>query len=244
VLLLAAAMAQATVTVFAAASLKNALDAVTALWTAETGKTATISYAGSSSLAKQIEEGAPADLFVSADLDWMDYLQERGLVRSESVVRLLGNRLVLVTRGDSGFADAEGPIGDVLGQIGDGHLAMANVDAVPAGKYGKAALESLGLWDRVAGRVAQAQNVRVALALVSTGEAPLGIVYRTDAVADPVVKVIATFPETSHPPIVYPAALTAEARGADAGDFLAFLQTPEAAALFEAQGFVVLAHGD
>jgi molybdate transport system substrate-binding protein len=166
------------------------------------------------------------------------------LVRSESVVRLLGNRLVLVTSGDSGFADAEGPIGDVLGQIGDGHLAMANVDAVPAGKYGKAALESLGLWDRVAGRVAQAQNVRVALALVSTGEAPLGIVYRTDAVADPVVKVIATFPETSHPPIVYPAALTAEARGADAGDFLAFLQTPEAAALFEAQGFVVLAHGD
>ncbi len=228
------------ITVFAAASLKNALDAVSAAWTTASGNTATISYAASSALAKQIEAGAPAEVFVSADLDWMAYLTERKLIRDGSEVRLLGNEIVLVTPAESPLADAGSAIPDIVGRLGDGHLAMANVDAVPAGKYGKAALESLGLWSSVEGRVAQADNVRAALALVSTGEAPLGVVYATDAVADPKVKVLATFPADSHPPIVYPAALTKDASPA-AADFLAFLQTRTAADLYEAQGFTVLA---
>ena len=235
------ALAQAQLTVFAAASLKNALDAVSAAWTAETGKTATISYAASSALAKQIEEGAPADVFVSADLDWMAYLSERGLIRKDSEVRLLGNRIVLIAPADSAVTAEIAPGFDLAALLGDGRLAMANVDAVPAGKYGKAALTSLGAWDGVADKVAQAENVRAALALVSTGEAPLGIVYRTDAAADPAVRIVGTFPEDSHPPIVYPAAVTSEAKSADAAAFLAFLQSETAAGLFEAQGFEVLA---
>jgi molybdate transport system substrate-binding protein len=235
-----AAMAQ-DVTVFAAASLKNALDDINAAWTATSGKAATISYAASPALAKQIEEGAPADVFVSADLDWMAYLSERGLIKPDTEVQLLGNRIVLIAPADSPAAAELAPGVDLAGLLGDGRLAMANVDAVPAGRYGKAALESLGLWDSLADRVAQAENVRAALALVSTGEAPLGIVYQTDAAADPGVRILDTFPEDTHPPIIYPAAETAEATGPDAAAFLAFLRTPAAADLFEAQGFTVLA---
>lgn len=233
--------AAADVTVFAAASLKNALDDIGAAWQAEAGKEATISYAASSALAKQIEEGAPADVFLSADVPWMDYLAERGLVRTETIVELLGNRLVLVAPADS---DAELAIGkgfDLLGALGDGRLAIGQVDSVPAGKYGKAALSSLGVWDEVEDHLAQTENVRAALALVATGEAPLGIVYATDANSDPSVKIVGVFPEDSHAPIVYPAAVTAEATSADADAFLAFLRTEAAAALFERQGFTVLA---
>jgi molybdate transport system substrate-binding protein len=233
--------AQADVTVFAAASLKNALDDVSAAWTIETGRTATISYAASSALAKQIEEGAPADLYISADLDWMAYLSERNLIRKDSEVRLLGNRIVLIAPADSTARAEIAPGLDLAALLGDGRLAMANVDAVPAGRYGKAALQWLGAWDGVAEKLAQAENVRAALALVAIGEAPLGIVYATDAAADPSVKIIGTFPEDSHPPIVYPAAVTADAKSPDAAAYLAYLQSEKAAGLFEAQGFTVLA---
>jgi molybdate transport system substrate-binding protein len=235
-----AAMAE-DVVVFAAASLKNALDNINTAWTAESGKAATISYAASSALAKQIEEKAPADVFISADLNWMNYLSERDLVKQDTIVELLGNRLVLVAPADSGAAiDIEKGF-DLAGLLGDGHLAMGQVDSVPAGVYGKEALTSLGVWDSVADGVAQAENVRAALALVSTGEAPLGIVYQTDANSDPAVKVVGMFPEDSHSPIVYPAAQTTESTSADTGSFLEFLRTQTAADLFEAEGFTVLA---
>lgn len=241
VLLAAPAAMAADVTVFAAASLKNALDDINAAWKAGTGKEAAISYAASSALAKQIEEGAPADVFISADLRWMDYLAERDLVKKDSIVALLGNRLVLIAPADSDAAIEIGPNFDLAGLLGDGHLAMGQVDSVPAGVYGKAALTSLGVWGAVEGRVAQAENVRAAQALVATGEAPLGIVYQTDAKAEAGVRVVGTFPEDSHEPIVYPAAETAEAASGEAGAFMEFLRTGTAKALFEKQGFTVLA---
>jgi molybdate transport system substrate-binding protein len=235
------ARAQEPVTVFAAASLKNALDAINAAWSQEAGKQATISYAGSSALAKQIEEGAPADLFISADLDWMAYLSERDLIDTASERRLLGNRIVLVAPAGSTVKLSITPGFDLAAALGDGRLAMANVDAVPAGRYGKAALESLGVWDGVADKVAQAENVRAALQLVALGEAPLGIVYQTDATAEPGVRVVGTFPEDSHDQIVYPAALTAESANHDAAAFLDYLQGAAARTIFEGQGFTVLA---
>lgn len=236
----AASLADETVTVFAAASLKNALDAVNAACEADVGEKATISYAASSALAKQIESGAPADIFVSADLDWMAYLSEKNLTKKDTEVKLLGNSIVLVAPADSTVATEIEDGFDLAGLLGEGKLAMANVDAVPAGKYGKAALEKLGAWAAVEGKVAQAENVRAALALVSTGEAPLGIVYKTDAAADANVKIVGTFPEGSHKPIVYPAAITAESKDDDAAAFLKCMQSAKAKALFEEQGFTVL----
>ena len=235
------AMAQEKVTVFAAASLKNALDAVNKACEADVGEQATVSYAASSALAKQIEQGAPADIFMSADLDWMKYLSDKNLIKADTETRLLGNSIVLVAPADSKVEATIAADFDLAGLLGDGRLAMANVDAVPAGKYGKAALESLGVWASVEGKVAQAENVRAALALVSTGEAPLGIVYKTDAAADPKVKVVGAFPESSHPQIVYPVAQTAESRDSDTPAFLKCLQSSKAKVLFEAQGFTVLA---
>lgn len=235
------AVAQENVTVFAAASLKNALDAVNAACEADVGEPATISYAASSALAKQIEEGAPADVFMSADLDWMQYLSDKNLIKADTETRLLGNSIVLVAPADSTASTEIAPNFDLAGLLGDGRLAMANVDSVPAGKYGKASLESLGVWASVEGKVAQAENVRAALALVSTGEAPLGIVYKTDAAADSKVKVIGTFPENTHPPIIYPVAQTAESKDDDTPAFLKCLQSAKAKDLFEAQGFTVLA---
>lgn len=232
--------AQERVTVFAAASLKNALDAVAAEWKAATGNGVVISYAASSALAKQIEQGAPAQIFMPADLDWMTYLSEQGLTKKDTEMPLLGNRLVLVAPEDSDVATTIEQGFDLAGLLGDGWLAMANVDAVPAGRYGKAALESLSVWGSVERKVAQAENVRAALALVSTGEARLGIVYQTDAAADPGVRNVGTFPEETHPPIVYPVAELAEARSPAASDFLTFLQSAKARGLFEAQGFAVL----
>lgn len=239
--LLAGPASAADVTVFAAASLKNALDEIATQWQADAGKEAVSSYAASSALAKQIEEGAPADVFISADVPWMDYLVERDLVKPDTVVELLGNRLVLVAPADSDATVEIGEGFDLLGALGDGRLAMGQVDSVPAGKYGKEALTSLGVWDDVEGRVAQAENVRAALALVATGEAPFGIVYETDANSEKAVKIVGVFPEDSHAPIVYPAAVTAEAESADAGAFMEYLQSDAAAALFKKQGFTVLA---
>ncbi|MBP0439533.1 molybdate ABC transporter substrate-binding protein [Tianweitania sediminis] len=234
------ASASDKLTVFAAASLKNALDAVNAAWQADGGKSAVISYAASSALARQIEAGAPADIFFSADLDWMQYLADRNLIQKASQAPILGNRIVLVAPADSSVNAEIAPGFPLPALLGGGKLAMANVDAAPAGKYGKAALEQLGVWPSVASSVAQAENVRAALALVATGEAPLGIVYQTDAVAQPKVRVVATFPEATHPPIIYPAALTSEATSADAKDFLRFMQSAKARSLFAAQGFTVL----
>jgi len=227
--------------IFAAASLKNALDEACAAWVKETGKPAPrMSYAASSVLAKQLEQGAPADLFLSADLDWMDYAAGKGLIRPETRVTLLANRIGLIAPADSKVALVLAPGVDLAAALGDGRLAMGNVDSVPAGKYGKAALETLGAWDKVKDKVAQADNVRAALLLVSRGEAPLGIVYTTDAAADPKVKVVAVFPQETHPPILYPVAVTKDSLHADAPAFLAWLRGAAPRAAFEKQGFTVL----
>lgn len=227
--------------IFAAASLKNALDETAAAWVRTTGKPAPkISYAASSALARQLEQGAPADLFLSADLDWMDYSARKELIRPQTRVSLLANRIVLIAPSDSTANVTLAPGVDLTAALGAGRLAMANIDAVPAGKYGKAALEKLGGWDKVRDRVAQAENVRAALLLVSRGEAPLGIVYATDAAADPRVKVLAAFPEGSHPPIIYPVAVTTASNNPDAQAFLDALRGSGARAVFEKQGFTIL----
>lgn len=236
-LLAPAAVQAGDVLVFAAASLKTALDDVAAEWRTETGKDVSISYAGSSSLARQIEQGAPADIFISASVDWMDYLQSTGLIRAATRTELLGNRLVLIAHGPKAAQiDLDGPA-DLSALLGEGRLAMALVDSVPAGVYGKQALISLGQWDAVSPKVAQTDNVRTALALVSSGEAPLGIVYASDAVADGNVSVVAVFAEDTHVPIVYPAAMTAQSENTDAEAFLDALSRPAAARIFKAQGF-------
>lgn len=235
-----AAAQSKNVVVFAAASLKNALDNINAQRQRETGKKATISYAASSALARQIEQGAPADLFISADRDWMDYVQQRNLIKAGTRGDLLGNRIVLIADRNSTLTTKLAPGADLASLLGSGRLAMADVKAVPAGKYGKAALEALKIWPTVEGKVAQAENVRAALLLVSRGEAPLGIVYRTDAAADPNVKIIDAFPENTHPPIIYPAAVTAASTHPDAAPFLAYLKSAAAKPLFEKQGFAVL----
>jgi molybdate transport system substrate-binding protein len=226
--------------VFAAASLRNALDETNAIWARETGRKALISYAASNALVKQIEAGAPADVFLSADLDWMDVAASKNLIRSETRVNLLGNSLVLIAPVDAAIQVSLLPGGNLVSILGKGRLAMGNVNAVPAGKYGRAALERLGLWATLKDKVAQAESVRAALLLVSRGELPLGIVYRTDAAADPSVKIVANFPDGSHPPIVYPAALTATSRHPDAQAFLQFLRLGQAKSLFEKQGFIVM----
>lgn len=240
-LLLTSAVARADdVLVFAAASLKTALDAVAEDWRAQTGKGLTISYAGSSQLARQIEQGAPADIFISASSDWMDYLQSAELISPETRTDLLGNQMVLVAHGADGVGIELDASLDLAGLLGDEKLAMALVDAVPAGIYGKQALTTLGLWDAVASRVAQADNVRAALALVAAGEAPYGIVYASDAVSDQNVSVIGVFPEASHDAIVYPAARVAASENVDAGLFLEALKSTSASAHFKAQGFSIL----
>jgi molybdate transport system substrate-binding protein len=235
-----ASAAPRAVLVFAAASLKNALDAIAEEWRRETGKRTTISYAASSTLAKQIENGAPADVFISADRDWMDYLAQRKLIDPKSRVDLLGNRLVLIAPKDSKIDLVIRPGFDIAATLGDGRLAMGDPAAVPAGLYGKAALETLGVWPRIANRIAAAENVRAALLLVARGEAPLGIVYQTDAAAEPGVRIVATFPPETHPPIVYPMALTAASTNPDAPALAAYLRGPAARSRFEAQGFAVL----
>jgi molybdate transport system substrate-binding protein len=227
-----------TVLVFAAASLRTALDEVGAGCRTSTGIELSASYAASSALARQIESGAPAEMFISADLDWMDYVDARRLIRTASRVDLLGNGLVLVAPAGSTSALTIGKGMDIAGALGGGRLAVADPASVPAGRYAKAALESLGVWTQVANRLAPAENVRAALLLVSRREAPLGIVYRTDAAADPGVRVVATFPPDTHPPIVYPAALTNRAT-ADAATLLQCIQAPAARKVFERWGFTI-----
>jgi molybdate transport system substrate-binding protein len=231
------------VLVFAAASLKNALDDIAGQWQRESGKKTVISYAASNTLIKQIEQGAPADIFISADLDWMNYGQQKGLLKPDSRSNLLGNRLVLIAPKDANVSVNIQPGFDLAALLKGGRLAMGNVDAVPAGRYGKAALEKLGAWDGVKDKIAQAENVRAALVLVARGEAPLGIVYQTDAASDPTVKIVGTFPENTHPPIIYPIALTKESTHPDAQAFLNYLRSPAARAAFERQGFTVLTPG-
>jgi molybdate transport system substrate-binding protein len=226
--------------VFAAASLKNALDDAAAQWSRQSGKKVTISYGSSSALAKQIEAGAPAQMFLSADLDWMDYLAGKNLIKPETRANLLANRIVLVAPKDSDVSLAIAPGFALVSALAGGRLAMANTNSVPAGRYGKAALEKLGVWDTVKGSIAQAMDVRAALTLVARKEAPLGIVYRTDAAAEPSVKIVGFFPEDTHPPIIYPLALTAAASHPDAVSFLIFLRSAAARPAFEKQGFTVL----
>lgn len=228
------------VVVFAAASLKNALDGIAAVWQKDTGKKVTISYGASPALARQIEQDAPAQIFISADVDWMDYAAQKKLIQPQSRGNLLGNRIVLIMPKNKAQTVEIKVDFDLAGMLGDGRLAMANVDAVPAGKYGKAALEKLGAWAGVSGKLAQTENVRAALLLVSRGEAAAGIVYRTDAASDPNVSIIGTFPEDTHPAIVYPMALTTKATRPDAKSFLGFLRGPKAKTLFEAQGFMFI----
>jgi molybdate transport system substrate-binding protein len=221
--------AQERLLVFAAASLKNALDEANAAY----GAPATVSYAASSALARQIEAGAPARVFISADLEWMDYLERKGLLDPGSRRKLLGNRLVWIV------PSARPPAADPLSHLGkDGRLALADPQHVPAGKYAKAALERLGVWPGVEKRVAAAENVRAALALVARGEAPLGVVYETDARAEPKVKIAAGIDTGLHPPIVYPAAVVRGA-GPNAQRYLEFLAGSQAAAIFEKHGFDV-----
>jgi molybdate transport system substrate-binding protein len=236
IVLFPATAAADTVTVFAAASLKDALDENARAYQAKAGDRILVSYAASSALAKQIEAGAPADLFISADLDWMDYLERRHLIKSDTRQNLLRNRLVLVAPADSKVSVTIAPGFPLATLLGNGRLAMANPDAVPAGKYGKASLEALGIWKDVQSKVAAAENARAALVLVSRGEAPFGIVYRTDAVADPKVRVVGLFPEDTHPPVVYPIAVTAAGKPA-AGAFLKWLNESQARAVFEKHGF-------
>ncbi len=226
--------------VFAAASMKNALDDVNAAFTKQTGISAVVSYDASSALMKQIEQGAPADVFISADQNWMDYGVEKALIDNGSRVNLLGNRLVLIAGKNSKLDDVTISSSlDIAGLAAGGRIATGDVRAVPVGIYAKAALQKLGLWDAVEPKLAMVGNVRAALVLVARGEAPLGIVYATDAKVEPAVKVIATFPDNSHEPIVYPVAATRTAKLPTA-TYLAFLRSAVARTIFERYGFGVL----
>lgn len=232
--------AAAEITVFAASSLKTALDAIAADWQAKTGNTVMISYDSSAKLAKQIQEGAPADLFISASKQWMDTLADANLIKPDSRKDILGNTLILVAA-DKTAAKVDITKGlDLAAMVGDSKLAMGLVDSVPAGQYGKEALTRLGLWDAVSPKVAQADNVRAALKLVESGEAAYGIVYASDAMADDKVAVVGTFPADSHKPIIYPAAVLAATTAPQAQAFLDDLSTDAASAVFTAQGFIVL----
>ena len=237
----AAPSADPPLMVFAAASLKNALDEVNSAFAARTGTKVTASYAASSALMKQIENGAPADVFISADLDWMDFGAQRKLINDGTRVELLGNRLVLIAPKDSKIGPVRIVPGFDLAQLaGNGRVVTGDVRAVPVGKYAKAALEKLEAWQKAQPKLAITENVRAALTLVARGEAVLGIVYTTDAKVEPNVKVVGIFPADSHPPIVYPAALTATARPG-ALEYLAFLRSPAAKTIFERDGFTFLA---
>lgn len=226
-----------TITVFAAASMKNALDEVDAAYTAKTGVKIIASYAASSVLAKQIEQGAPADVFVSADTDWMDYALSKKTINEPSRVNLLGNSIVLIAPKDSEINNVTIAQGFDLAKLaGDGRIATGDVKSVPAGKYAKAALEKLGAWQAAEPKFAMAESVRAALTLVARGEANLGIVYSTDAKVEPGVKIVGTFPADSHPAIIYPVAATTTAKP-ETNDYLAFLRSSAAKSVLEKYGF-------
>lgn len=234
------ASAQGKLVVFAAASMQTALDAIAPVFVQQRGETASISYGSSAILAKQIEQGAPADVFISADVKWMDYLEGKKLIEQRTRRNLLGNSLALIEPADqqaelkiaSGF--------NLAGAAGDGKIAVCTVDSCPAGIYAKEALQNLGVWDAVAPKLAQAANVRDALNLVARGEAKFGIVYATDAKAEPKVKVVDVFPAASHSPIVYPVAVIAGSENPEAAVFVAFLTSQAAVKIFKDQGFTIL----
>ena len=227
-------------TVFAAASMKNALDEVDAAYTAKTGGKVTASYAASSALARQIDQGAPADVFLSADTDWMDYATKQKTIKPDTRSNLLGNSIVLIAPKDSSIGKVTiAPGLDLAKLAGQGRIATGDVNSVPVGKYAKAALEKLGAWQAAEPKFAMAESVRAALTLVARGEAVLGIVYSTDAKVEPEVKVVGTFPADSHPPIIYPVAATTSAGPASA-NYLAFLHSQAAKAIFEKYGFSFL----
>src|ERR1700716_3928745 len=229
-----------SLTVFAAASMKNALDDIDTAYTAKTGVRISASYAASSALAKQIDQGAPADIFVSADTDWMDYAIDKKNISAPTRVNLLGNSIVLIAPKDSGIDTVTiGPGFDLAKLAGDGKIATGDVKAVPVGKYAKAALEKLGAWQAAEPKFAMADSVRAALTLVARSEAALGIVYSTDAKVEPGVKIVGTFPADSHPPIIYPVAATTTAK-AEAADYLAFLHSSAAKTILEKYGFQFL----
>lgn len=226
--------------VFAAASLQTALDAMAAQWKQETGKSVSLSYAASSALARQIDQGAPADLFASADLDWMDWAAQRQLIQPGSRRTLLENTLVLVEPASLPPTSLSITPGFPLAQLlGDSRLAIGQIPAVPAGRYAREALSTLQVWEAVAPKLAGAENVRAALAWVARGETRFGIVYATDARSEPRVRVVAPFPANSHAPILYPFAITAASRHPDAKSFLDALSSPAAIRIFEAEGFRV-----
>jgi molybdate transport system substrate-binding protein len=236
----AAAAQDKPLLIFAAASLKTALDEVNMAYTAATGVKVTASYAASSALIRQIEQGAPANVFISADLDWMDYGAARKVIDDATRINLLGNRLVLIASKDSTLDHVAIAAGfDLAGLAGNSRIATGDIQAVPVGRYAKAALETLGSWDKAAAKFAMTDNVRAALVLVARGEATLGIVYATDAAIEPNVKIVGTFPADSHPAIVYPAAATTNA-APNAGRYLVFLRSAVAKAIFEKNGFEFL----
>ena len=236
---IARAQNKAGLTVFAAASLKESLDEAATAYQTHTGIPVRVSYAASSALARQIEQGAPADVFFSADLEWMDYLQERDKLEVATRRSLLGNQLVLVApKASKAQVDLKRPA-TFLTALGAGRLAVGQTQTVPAGKYAKASLESLSLWNGVKARLAESDSVRAALMLVARGETPLGIVYASDAKAEPAVRVVATFPEASHPPIVYPVAAVRGAQSTRATAFVQWLTSPAADAIFQRRGFAV-----
>ncbi|HEY3919751.1 MAG TPA: molybdate ABC transporter substrate-binding protein [Stellaceae bacterium] len=228
------------VLVFAAASLKNALDDAIAGFAKSGGGTVKASYAASSALAKQIDAGAPADIFISADPDWMNNVQKNNAIKTDTRFDFLSNVLVLVEPADSNMQVDIKPGFPLASMLGSNKLAMADPDAVPAGKYGKAALQKLGVWDAVESKVARAEDVRAALLFVDRKEAPFGVVYQTDAAADTGVKIAAVFPADTYPPIIYPAAITASSKNPEAVKFLAYIHSDAAKPFFTKQGFTIL----
>lgn len=227
------------VTVFAAASLKEALDAAVQSFESASGNKVAVSYAGSNALARQIERGAPADLFISADTDWIDYVDAHKLVAPGSRRTFLGNDLVLIAPATSSVQVKLAPGVNIAAVLGDKRIALANPDAVPAGRYAKAAFTALGAWSAIENKVAAADNVRAALALVARGETPLGVVYRTDAMAEKNVRVVDTFPAGTHPPIVYPLVVLRRSTTPAAPALASYLASPAARAAFEKFGFKV-----
>ncbi|MEO8384812.1 MAG: molybdate ABC transporter substrate-binding protein [Betaproteobacteria bacterium] len=228
------------VTVFAAASMKESLDDVARQFTAASGHKVVVSYAASSALAKQIEAGAPADIFISADIEWADYLDSRKLLAPGSRSNLLVNQLVLIAPAPGNTTLKIAPSFKLAEALGKDRLAIANPDTVPAGKYGKASLEALGVWPSIAEKLARAENVRAALALVSRGETPLGIVYKTDALADKGVRIVDVFPAGTHPAITYPLALVATSKSGPAKELIAFMKAEKTRATWEKYGFIRL----
>jgi molybdate transport system substrate-binding protein len=232
---------QDAIMVFAASSMRNVLDEIDSAFTKASGEEVVVSYAATSALAKQIEQGAPADVFVSADSGWMNYATERKLVDDSTRIDLLGNRLVLIAPKDSKLDNVTiGANFDIAGIAGDGRIAIAAPTGVPAGRYAKAALQSLGVWAASEPKLAPAENVRAVLAYVARGEAPIGIVYETDAKVEPNVKIVGRFPDNSYPSIIYSVATVAASKNTGVAAYLRFLRTSQARAVFERYGFIYL----